>query len=263
LALEAIGASIAINYGFTTAFWAILTASIIIFLTAIPISYHAAKYNIDIDLITRSAGFGYVGSTITSLIYASFSFIFFALEATIMAQALKLYFGLPLSWGYLLSSLVIIPLVFYGITLIKRLQLWTQPIWITMMIAPFIAVLLKEPQAITSFLNFSGTISGDSEFNIYYFGFAIGISLSLIVQIGEQVDYLRFMPELTRKNSIKWWFSMLSAGPGWIILGFLRQLGGIFLAGIVLRLLDSLCMKQKLLLRCTLLGISIFLIILR
>ena len=97
LALEAIGASIALHYGFTTAFWAILTASIIMFLTAIPISYHAAKYNIDIDLITRSAGFGYVGSTITSLIYASFSFIFFALEAAIMAQALELYFGLPLA----------------------------------------------------------------------------------------------------------------------------------------------------------------------
>ncbi|MEA1919971.1 MAG: histidine kinase, partial [Campylobacterota bacterium] len=136
LALEAIGASIAISYGFSTAFWAILTAAIIIFLTAIPISYHAAKYNIDIDLITRSAGFGYVGSTITSLIYASFSFIFFALEAAIMAQALELYFGLPLAWGYLLSSIIIIPLVFYGITLINKLQLWTQPIWLIMMIAP-------------------------------------------------------------------------------------------------------------------------------
>ena len=234
LALEAIGASIAISYGFSTAFWAILSASIIIFLTAIPISYHAAKYNIDIDLITRSAGFGYVGSTITSLIYASFSFIFFALEAAIMAQALELYFGLPLSWGYLLSSIIIIPLVFYGITLINKLQLWTQPVWLIMMIAPFVAVLMREPEAVTSFLNFSGTISGSSEFNIYYFGFAVGISLSLIAQIGEQVDYLRFMPPLTKKNRLKWWFSMLAAGPGWIILGFLKQMGGIFLAAIVL-----------------------------
>jgi len=222
------------SYGFTTAFWAILSASIIIFLTAIPISYHAAKYNIDIDLITRSAGFGYVGSTITSLIYASFSFIFFALEAAIMAQALELYFGLPLAWGYLLSSLIIIPLVFYGITLINRLQLWTQPIWFGMMIAPFIAILLKEPEAVTTFLNFQGSISGSSEFNIYYFGFAVGISLSLIAQIGEQVDYLRFMPPLTKKNRFKWWFSMLIAGPGWIILGFLKQIGGILLAALVL-----------------------------
>ncbi len=234
LALEAIGASIAISYGFTTAFYAILTASIIIFLTAIPISYHAAKYNIDIDLITRSAGFGYVGSTITSLIYASFSFIFFALEAAIMAQALELYFGLPLLWGYLFSSLIIIPLVFYGITFINKLQLWTQPIWIIMMIAPFVAVLIKEPEAVEAFLSFSGTISGDSQFNIYYFGFAVGISLSLIAQIGEQVDYLRFMPPLTKNNRARWWFSVIVAGPGWIILGFLKQIGGILLASIVL-----------------------------
>ena len=234
LALEAIGASIAILFGFTTAFWAILTASVIIFLTAIPISYYAARYNIDIDLITRSAGFGYVGSTITSLIYASFSFIFFALEAAILAQGLELYFALPLAWGYLLSSLIIIPLVFYGITLINKLQLWTQPVWIIMMIAPFIAVLLKEPEAVNAFLNFSGTVSENSEFSFYYFGFAVGISLSLIAQIGEQVDYLRFMPPLQKNNRIRWWSSLLLAGPGWIILGFLKQIGGIFLAAIVL-----------------------------
>ncbi len=234
LALEAIGASIAISYGFTTAFWAILTSAVIIFLTAIPISYHAAKYNIDIDLITRSAGFGYVGSTITSLIYASFSFIFFALEAAILAQALELYFGLSLSWGYLLSALVIIPLTFYGITFINKLQLYTQPIWLILLFLPFVAVLMKEHQAMENFLNFSGSISGDAEFSIYYFGFALGISLSLIAQIGEQVDYLRFMPPLEKKNRVKWWFAVISAGPGWVLLGFLKQMGGIFLASIVL-----------------------------
>jgi len=234
LALEAIGASIAMHYGFTTAFWAILTASLIIFFTAIPISYYAARYNIDIDLITRSAGFGYVGSTFTSLIYASFSFIFFALEAAIMAQALEVYFGLPLVWGYLLSSLVIIPFVFYGITIINKLQLWTQPLWLIMMVAPFVAVLLKEPQAMSAFTSFTGSVSQSSEFNIYYFGMAVGISLSLIAQIGEQVDYLRFMPPLTKQNRLKWWSAMLIAGPGWIILGFMKQIGGMFLASIVL-----------------------------
>ena len=234
LALEAIGASIAFHYGFSTAFWAILTASLIIFITAIPISYHAARYNIDIDLITRSAGFGYVGSTFTSLIYASFSFIFFALEAAIMSQALEIYFSIPLSIGYLLSSFIILPIVFYGFTLIHKLQMFTQPIWLIMMVAPYIAILYKEPQAIEVFTSFSGDISGDSSFNLYYFGTALGISLSLIAQIGEQVDYLRFMPPLTKQNRIKWWVSLLSAGPGWIIIGFLKQIGGIFLASIAL-----------------------------
>jgi len=232
LALEAIGATIALHYGFSTAFWAIITASIIIFFTAIPISYYAARYNIDIDLITRSAGFGYIGSTFTSLIYASFSFIFFALEAAIMAQALEVYFGLPLALGYLFSSIIIIPLVFYGITFINKLQLYSQPIWVAMMIAPFIAVVLKEPQAFDVLNSFSGSVSQSNEFSFYYFGFALGISLALIAQIGEQIDYLRFMPPLKEDNKTKWWVSMLIAGPGWIILGFLKQIGGVFLLAI-------------------------------
>ena len=234
LALEAIGASIAIHYGITTALLAILTASLIIFFTAIPISYYAARYNIDIDLITRSAGFGYIGSSITSLIYAAFSFIFFAIEASIMAQAFELYFGLPISWGYFVSSIIVIPIVFYGITFINKLQLWTQPIWIVMMFAPIIAVLYKEPEAIKTFLDFTGSISQSSEFDFYYFGFALSVSLSLIAQTGQQVDYLRFMPPLHKKNRFKWWSSMLLSGPGWIIIGFFKQIVGILLAALAL-----------------------------
>jgi len=234
LALEAIGASIALNYGFQNAFWGILTASIIIFLMGLPICYHAAKHNIDIDLLTRAAGFGYLGSTITSLIYASFCFIFFALEAAIMAQALFLYTGLPLSVGYAVCSIVIIPIVFYGMTAINRLQLITQPIWLTLMLVPFIMVLYKEPQLLDSFFNLAGTETNSADFSLYPFGFAIGISLSLIAQIGEQVDYLRFMPDKTKSNRYKWWAAVILAGPGWVILGFLKQIGGILLAALVL-----------------------------
>jgi cytosine/uracil/thiamine/allantoin permease len=91
LALEAIGAAMALNYGFANALWAIVLVGMVTFLTALPISVYAARHAVDMDLLTRGAGFGYLGSTITSLIYASFTFIFFALEAAIMATALQLY----------------------------------------------------------------------------------------------------------------------------------------------------------------------------
>ncbi|MDP1188987.1 allantoin permease, partial [Klebsiella pneumoniae] len=91
-------------------------------------------------LLTRGAGFGYIGSTITSLIYASFTFIFFAIEAVILAMALELCFGIPRPIGYLISAVVIIPLVTHGITLISRFQLWTQPFWILLHILPFAAI---------------------------------------------------------------------------------------------------------------------------
>ena len=48
LALEAIGAALLLDFGFTNAFLAIACASIIIFLCSAPITYYCARYNIDI-----------------------------------------------------------------------------------------------------------------------------------------------------------------------------------------------------------------------
>ncbi|MEM9809152.1 MAG: ATP-binding protein, partial [Cyanobacteria bacterium P01_D01_bin.56] len=199
------------------------------------ITYYAAKYNIDMDLLTRGAGFGYIGSTITSLIYASFTFIFFALEAAIMAQALELYFHLPLPLGYILCSIIIIPLVFFGVTLISRLQLWTQPIWLVLMISPYVFVYLKEPDALSYWTNFAGNSSSGAAFHPLLFGTAATVSFALIAQLGEQVDYLRFLPDKTPQNQSRWWLAVIMAGPGWVVLGGAKQIGGAFLASLAIK----------------------------
>lgn len=228
LADFAIGGSIAISSGFSNSFWAIFVSALIIFVTGIPIAYYASKYNIDMDLLTRGAGFGYIGSTITSLVYASFCFIFFALEGSIMAQAFEIYFHIPLWIGYLIASLIIIPLVLFGMTLLAQLQVWTQPIWLTMMIAPFFFVLAKDPQAWSHWLHFAGKSPSGAGFDWLLFGTSCGVVLSLIAQIGEQVDYLRFMPEETPRNRTSWWLAVILAGPGWVTLGAFKQWGGAF-----------------------------------
>jgi signal transduction histidine kinase/CheY-like chemotaxis protein/purine-cytosine permease-like protein len=235
LALEAIGGAIALNYGFSNALWAILVVGLIIFLTGLPISYYAAKYGLDMDLLTRGAGFGYLGSTVTSLIYASFTFIFFALEAAIMALALELYFGMPLPVGYLVSALAVIPLVMHGVTLLSRLQLWTQPLWLVLLVLPFVAVWLKNPDVYHQFTTFHGRAEDGREFNLLLFGAAATVAFSLIAQIGEQVDFLRFMPEKNRRNRAGWWSAVLVAGPGWIVPGMLKMVAGAFLAFLALQ----------------------------
>ncbi|WP_431130721.1 hybrid sensor histidine kinase/response regulator [Variovorax paradoxus] len=235
LALEAIGGAIALNYGFSNALWAILVVGLITFLTGLPISYYAARHGVDMDLLTRGAGFGYLGSTLTSLIYASFTFIFFALEAAILALALQLYLDWPLPLLYLLSSIVIVPLVMRGITLISGLQLWTQPIWIVLFICPFIAVLVKKPELYADFTGLVGRTSDSSGFDPLMFGAAATVAFSLVVQIGEQVDYLRFLPEKTAANRGRWWAAVLVAGPGWIVPGMLKMMGGAFLAFLALQ----------------------------
>ncbi len=187
------------------------------------------------DLLTRGAGFGYIGSTITSLIYASFTFIFFALEAAIMAQALELYFHLPLALGYVLCSIIVIPLVFYGVTLISQLQIWTQPIWLSLMISPYVFVYLKEPDALSYWMTFAGDSPSGAAFHPLLFGTAATVSLSLIAQLGEQVDYLRFLPDKTENNRSRWWLAVILAGPGWILIGGAKQIGGAFLATLAIK----------------------------
>lgn len=68
-------------HGFSSAVLAIAVAAVVIFLTGIPIASACARYGVDMDLLTGGAGFGYFGSTLTSLIYASFTVIFFRSKA--------------------------------------------------------------------------------------------------------------------------------------------------------------------------------------
>ncbi len=235
LALEAIGGAIALSYGFTNALWAILVVGLITFLTGLPISYYAAKYGVDMDLLTRGAGFGYLGSTITSLVYASFTFIFFALEAAILALALQMYCGWPISVCYLVASLGVVPLAMHGVTLIQKLQWWTQPVWVMLFVLPYLAVAIRDPGAYADFTTLVGGVSHSSGFDAAMFGAATAVAFSLVVQIGEQVDYLRFLPERTAANRRRWWAAVLVAGPGWIVPGMLKMAGGAFLAFLALQ----------------------------
>ncbi len=231
LALEAIGGAITLTYGFTNAVAAILVVALVIFVTGVPISVSAARNVVDIDLLTRGAGFGYLGSTITSLIYASFTFIFFALEAAIMAKALQLGFGLPEWIGFIVSSLVVIPLVTYGFTFLSRFQLWTQPLWIVLHVTPFVTIALYDTGTLESWTQHTGRLGHvDGAFDLALFGAASGIVFSLVAQIGEQVDFLRFLPPIRKGREAAWWLALISTGPGWIVLGSLKLLAGSFLA---------------------------------
>ena len=234
LILEAVGATLLVQYGWVNAFWAILATGLIIFLAGLPISVYAARYGVDMDLLTRGAGFGYIGSTITSLIYASFTFIFFALEAAVMAYALELALDIPPAWGYLICAVVVIPLVTHGVSAISRFQVWTQPLWLVMMLVPFVAVWMLDPGAFAGILHYGGESGAGHLFDWHLFGAALTVGIALITQMGEQADYLRFMPGPQPGRTVRWWAGVLAGGPGWVLLGVLKMLGGALLAWLAL-----------------------------
>jgi purine-cytosine permease-like protein len=228
-----IGAGIGLAHGTGNALLAIAVAAAVIFATGFPLAYYGARYNIDLDLITRGSGFGYFGSVLTSVIFASFTFIFFALEGSIMAQGLELGLGMPLWLGYLVSTLMVIPLVIYGMKALSKLQVWTTPIWLLLMVGPLVYLVAADPGTVDRFLGYAGT-DGDGAVDSASVLLGAGVCLSLIAQIGEQIDYLRFMPPKTEENKRSWWAAVVMAGPGWVVLGALKQAIGVFLAVYIL-----------------------------
>ncbi len=237
MALEAIGAAMTLSYGFTNAVAAMVAVALVIVITGFPVVYNAARHGLDMDLLTRGAGFGYLGSTVTSLIYASFTFIFFAIEGVILAAALQAMFGMPLWLGYILCSVAVIPIVTHGITAISKFQIGTQNFWLTLQIAALIIVGWYELDRVADWSRYmpeQAIAAGSTGFDVVMFGAAAAIMFALVAQIGEQVDYLRFLPPKTRQNRHRWWFWMSLAGPGWILIGLVKMLLGSFLAYIAI-----------------------------
>ncbi|AYG67064.1 MULTISPECIES: ATP-binding protein [unclassified Rhizobium] len=239
LALEAIGGTITLSYGTTNAFYAIIVASIVMLAIGLPISRYAIRHGVDIDLLTRGASFGYIGSTVTSLIYASFTFMLFAIEASIMSGALELTLGIPVWIGYIISAVMVIPLVTHGVSLISRFQLLTQPFWIVLNILPFVFIAFADWGKFDLWRAFAGIHHAASApgnaapFDLVEFGAASAVILALMSQIGEQADFLRFLPPDGHR---KWRhrLAVFLAGPGWVIIGAPKLLAGSFLVVLTL-----------------------------
>jgi signal transduction histidine kinase/CheY-like chemotaxis protein/purine-cytosine permease-like protein len=228
LACEAIGGSITLAFGFTDAITAIVAVGVLMFLVGLPICLSATRNGVDVDLLTRGAGFGYIGSTITSLIYAMFTFILFSIEASIMSAAITMVLGVPLWLANVISAVVVIPIAAYGIRAISRMQLWTQPVWLALQFGPLIYLAYRGLPDFPAWTQFTGS-NGDNGFSLLPFGMASSVLLSLLPQIGEQVDYLRFLPDRARTGAVAWWSALLFTGPGWVFTGCAKIAAGSFL----------------------------------
>ncbi len=233
----AISGSFALGFGFSNALGGFLVAGFIIFLTAVPLAYYIADRNIDIDLLTRGAGFGYLGSTVTSLVYASFTLIYLAFEGSIMAQAITALTGLEIHLSYVVVSVAIVPLVVYGMRFTAKFQAWTQPLWVLLLLIGVVSVLLApgSVHAMTHLGPATRGAKGPSGSLVLAGLFAVAAAqLSGAAQSGEQGDYLRFMPNRTSENSRSWWAAVILGGPGMVFILIFAFLAGLLLTAYAL-----------------------------
>jgi purine-cytosine permease-like protein len=95
---------------------------------------------------------------------------------------------------------------------------------------------LTDSGSFEGWTHYGGHAGADGRsFNLLMFGAASTVVFSLIAQIGEQVDFLRFLPPRDAGRPTAWWTAFLAAGPGWIVPGMFKLLAGSFLAYVAVR----------------------------
>ena len=209
-----IGANIGIAHGTGNALLGIALAAVVIFVTGFPLAYYAARYNIDLDLITRGSGFGYYGSVLTSVIFASFTFIFFALEGSIMAQGLQLGLGTAVVAGLRDLHAHGDPAGDLRHEGAQRAPGLDHPALAAADGGPAGLPGRHRPRTPSRVPRLPGARRRRAAANTASVLLGAGVCLSLIAQIGEQIDYLRFMPPKTEANRRAWWTAVVMAGPG-------------------------------------------------
>jgi purine-cytosine permease-like protein len=143
------GSLMANGFGAVNALLAEIYATIVAGGLGIGICYIAAKSGLNVNLLARGGGFGYIGASITSLIYALNFIMYCAIEGSIMAFAVHEYLPFIPVWVLMIVfGLIVIPLNWFGIKQLDKLQKWSVPIFIFLLGAGFIIALNITPKII-------------------------------------------------------------------------------------------------------------------
>ncbi|WP_339226168.1 cytosine permease [Oceanobacillus sp. FSL K6-2867] len=123
------GSVMALQFGAINALISAVYAVVVAGIMASVIAYLSAKTGMNVNLLSRS-GFGFIGASLTSLIYASNWIMYCAFEGIIMVYAVNAFFPSIPKWTLMIFfGLVVIPLNWFGIKQLDKIQKWSLPIF--------------------------------------------------------------------------------------------------------------------------------------
>ncbi|MFM1650546.1 purine-cytosine permease family protein [Brevibacillus sp. B_LB10_24] len=128
------GSLMAVQFGSVNALLAEIYATIVAGAIGITIAYFAAKYGLNVNLMSRGAGFGFIGASITSFIYAINFIMYCAIEGSIMAVAVHEYLKfIPLWVLMIFFGLAVVPLNWYGVKQLDTFQKYSLPVYLILL----------------------------------------------------------------------------------------------------------------------------------
>ncbi|WP_411842026.1 purine-cytosine permease family protein [Salinicoccus sp. HZC-1] len=131
-----IGSVMALQFGAINALISAAYAIIVAGIMSTIISYLSAKSGMNVNLMSRGGGFGYIGASLTSLIYASNFIMYCAFEGMILVYAIHEFIPIIPMWVLIVVfGTLVIPLNWFGIKQLDKLQKWSLPIFFVFLLA--------------------------------------------------------------------------------------------------------------------------------
>lgn len=150
-----LGSVMALQFGAVNAMISALYAIIVAGTLASFIAYLSAKTGMNVNLLSRGGGFGYLGASLTSLIYASNFIMYCAFEGMILVYAVYEFFPAIPKWIYIIVfGSIVIPLNWFGIKQLDKLQKWSMPIFVIFLGAAITVSLFITPSHTANFLTY-------------------------------------------------------------------------------------------------------------
>ena len=124
------GSVMALQFGAINAIISSIYAIIVAGILGTFIAYLSAKSGMNVNLLSRGGGFGYIGASLTSFIYATNFIMYCAFEGLILVAAVHTFFPSLPEWALIIFfGTIVIPLNWFGIKQLDKLQKWSLPIF--------------------------------------------------------------------------------------------------------------------------------------
>ncbi|MBS4218390.1 cytosine permease [Bacillus sp. FJAT-49711] len=138
------GSVMALKFGAINAIISAVYAIIVAGILGTFIAHLSAKSGMNVNLLSRGGGFGYIGASLTSFIYATNFIMYCALEGLILVTAVYEFFPSIPKWALILFfGTIVIPLNWFGIKQLDKLQKWSLPLFFLFLIAAIIMAAMK------------------------------------------------------------------------------------------------------------------------
>ncbi|GAB3306901.1 hypothetical protein EK0264_06295 [Epidermidibacterium keratini] len=186
-----VGGSYLLAYGAAATWIALLVGFLILIALTLVVASAASREGLTAELLTRGCGYGFVGSVLTTLIYAATFVLYTALEGQILATSIDQIWDLPDIVWYIIVGLIFIPLTWYGMTQLTWIMWLTFPIYVILVTIAVVKAINENGGFPTEL--FTAAPEGSITGILGFLGVMAGLAGTIGLNPMEASDYNRFI----------------------------------------------------------------------